>query len=268
LNSINALPLLSVIVRTLGNDINLLKKAVTSVFENSYSNIEIIIVFQGIDFETFEKVNYEISSHLPSMNINYIQNKTTKDERSKNLNLGLAASKGKYLAFLDDDDYVAPNHYENLISAIKRDNAAMAFCIARVVNENGEVKHGLFEGRYLDKLSFYKDNFITIHSFVVAKEVIDRLNIKFDERLQLAEDYLFLLPIYMKEVVSFVQERSCFYRIVSKESQSFSNYEESGLRDKQYALLKKLRRPYKPNFLQKMKMKLKRKLKLVYSVTE
>lgn len=267
MSTIETIPLLSVIIRSLGRDRSLLKKAVTSVFENSYSNIEIIIVFQGIDATLFEQVKMEISSLVPNRKIHFIQNKTTKDERSKNLNLGLAASKGEYLAFLDDDDYVAPNHYENLISAIKRDKTSMAFCIARVVDEKGEVKQGLFEGRFIDKLSFYKDNFITIHSYVVTKEVIKRLNLQFDERLQLAEDYLFLLPIYMKEVVSFVRERTCFYRIVSKESQSFTAYEESGLRDQQYALLKKLRRPYKPNFLKKLKMKIKRKLKLVHRVT-
>lgn len=234
--------LLSVIIRTMGKNIELLNKAIDSIFNNTYPNIEVIVVFQGTDDSLFQKIESEISSLCKHKTIHFIQNETDEDERSKNLNLGLKAAKGEYLAFLDDDDYVAQNHYQNLISAIEKEETDLAFCIANVVDETGKPKSGLFEGRYIDKLSFYKDNFITIHSFVVTKEVIERLNLKFEERLQLAEDYLFLLPIYMKETVSFVKESSCYYKIVSKESQSFTAYEESGKRDQQYKLLKTLRR--------------------------
>ncbi|AFL81731.1 glycosyl transferase [Aequorivita sublithincola DSM 14238] len=260
--------LLSVIVRTMGKDMELLKKAIDSIFRNTYPNIELIVVFQGTDDALFQKIESEVSAVWEYRKIQFIQNKTDEDERSKNLNLGLEAAKGLYIAFLDDDDYVAENHYKNLILAIEKEKTDLAFCIANVVDEKGQPKPGLFEERYIDKLSFYKDNFITIHSFVVTREVIERLDLKFEERLQLAEDYLFLLPIYMKETVSFVEERSCYYRIVSKESQSFTAYEESGKRDQQYKLLKTLRRQYKPYFFQKWFMKTKRLLGLVYQVAE
>ncbi|WP_160110612.1 glycosyltransferase [Aequorivita lipolytica] len=264
----NNLPLLSVIVRTLGSDIELLRKALSSVFKNSYSNIEVVIVFQGIDKALFEAVKNDINLQWPNKAVHFIQNKTINDERSKNLNMGLEAARGEYFAFLDDDDYVAPTHYENLISAISREKTSMAFCLAQVVDENDKIKAELFDGRFIDKLSFYKDNFITIHSFVVTGNAIERLNLKFDERLQLAEDYLFLLPLYMNEAVSFVPERTSFYRIVSEESQSFTSYENSGKRAQQYELLKNLKRRYKPSFFQKLNLKIRRLRGLVYKVEE
>ncbi|WP_347372844.1 glycosyltransferase [Aequorivita sp. Q41] len=268
MDTLNTLPKLSVIVRTMGRDIELLKKAVNSIFENSYPSIEVIVVFQGTDSLIFEQVKNNLTAFFPKKKIVFIQNKTNEDERSKNLNLGMRSAQGEYLAFLDDDDFVASNHYENLISAIKNNNTVMAFCISQVVDETGKQKPGLFVGRYIDKVSFYKDNFITIHSFVVAKNTVKQLGLEFDERLQLAEDYLFLLPIYMNNSVSFVKERSCYYRIVSKESQSFTAYETSGKRDQQYKLLKKLKRRYKPSLFQKMVVKIKRMCGMVYKVTE
>ncbi len=244
----------------------LLKKAINSIFESSYPNIEVILVFQGIDNAIFGRMKNEVGSLFPKKMIHFVQHKTTTDERSKNLNLGLAAANGDFIAFLDDDDFVAPVHYENLIAAIRKNNSSMAFCIAKVVDEKGNPKTGLFKGRFIDKLSFYKDNFITINSFVVTRKAVERLNLKFDERLQLAEDYLFLLPLFMNETASFVHDRTCYYRIVSNESQSFTTYEQSGERAEQYALLKTLRRPYKPSLFQKLIMLVKRRMGLVYKV--
>lgn len=248
--------MLSIIVRTLGN-IKMLKRALQSINVSTYANIEVIVVYQGKNNTIFTDLK-KLEKVFKRIQIKFISNSTDKDERSKNLNLGMQEISGTYLAFLDDDDYVAPNHYNNLISALKKSNSELAYNIVNIVGKDNNLKNTPFKGWYLDKLTFIKENFITINSFVLNVNLIDKSFLKFNEKLVLAEDYVFLLPIFLKYKSVYVNEKTSFYYIENDQSNSFETSDELGIRAAQFKIMKDFRKTLKIPLIEKINLKLNR----------
>jgi glycosyltransferase involved in cell wall biosynthesis len=246
--------LLSVIVRTVGFDLELLEKCLLSIQNSDYSTIEIIVVYQGID-----SVKLNLIKNL-KLNVSYsvLINEVEYDDRSKNLNLGLSMSKGSYLAFLDDDDFVSRNHYSNLIELLVKEKSSLAYCLCNVVNKEGVILDDIFKNRYLDKIGLKKDNFITIHSFVINKKNIDSSFLYFKEDLKLAEDYIFILPIFINFKTSYHPERTSFYLIPEKESNSFTTYKSNGEYVNQRNIMNKYRREINLNLFERASIYYKR----------
>ena len=100
--------LVSAIITT-HNRKDLLKRAIDSVFAQTYPNIELIVVDDASNDGTSEmcddnRINYIFIPKLESHGGNYARN------------LGIKASKGEYCAFLDDDDYWLPTKIEKQVA--------------------------------------------------------------------------------------------------------------------------------------------------------
>lgn len=54
-------------------------------------------------------------------------------------NVGIDNAKGKYICFIDSDDYIESTYIEELYNAIKKNNAKMAQCNISKVNDNKKV---------------------------------------------------------------------------------------------------------------------------------
>lgn len=95
-------PLVSIILPTY-NRRKMLEKAIESVFEQSFTDWELIIIDDASTDDTQEKMT-ELDSKeekLRYMRIPKISNKGI----SEYLNIGLRNARGKYIARIDDDDY-------------------------------------------------------------------------------------------------------------------------------------------------------------------
>jgi glycosyltransferase involved in cell wall biosynthesis len=96
------IPKVSIIVPTY-NRSNLLKRAVKSLLDQTYDNIEIIIIDDLSTDDTQEMVSSTFNKAIASKNLIYYRNEEKK-ERSTSRNKGLSLSTGVYISFLDDDD--------------------------------------------------------------------------------------------------------------------------------------------------------------------
>lgn len=131
-------PLVSVIIPTYRRSDTLLR-AINSVYSQTYNNIEIIVVDDNASFPEVRKQNER--SLLDYPNIIFVKNKINLGG-GLSRNVGIRISKGKYVAFLDDDDEYLPNKIEEQMKLMLEkvnDNVAVVYCYADMINVNGSV---------------------------------------------------------------------------------------------------------------------------------
>lgn len=106
-------PTVSVIIPTY-NRVGLLERAIESVLSQTYRDFEIIIVDDASSDNTQEMIGSKFQVELKRGIIRTLKN-TQKKERSFSRNEGMAATKGRYIALLDDDDVWLPDHLRILV---------------------------------------------------------------------------------------------------------------------------------------------------------
>ena len=130
-----------------------LNKCVDSVLSQTYKNIELILVDDGstdmslsICMEYAEKDNRVI-----------VLSKINEGQAAAR-NLGLKYAKGDYIGFVDSDDWISPNMYEMLMSAMLRHNADITVCGRENVDINGDLLNRLFT--FENGFKMYKEDAI------------------------------------------------------------------------------------------------------------
>ena len=215
---------ISFIIRTtLSRDINYLHRAIASIFTNQYSNIEIIIVYQGTQMEKLEEIN-TLSLKYPSIKFQVLHNNTNVDERSKNLNLGIKGSTGRFIAFLDDDDQIMPHYINSIIPKLIESGRAWALC--KTLINSSEKKYIVKRIRKFNYIRLLVSNYICIHAIILDKTKIPAESLHFDENLTSYEDYLLLLNLGRTFSPLFVKAVLCIYNI-ENEDVKLSNYKKN-----------------------------------------
>lgn len=103
------------------NGSRFLKKSITSVLSQSYKNLELIIVDDSSTDSSVDIIRYYAKK---DNRIRYVQLKKKLRGDGFARNLGIAKSKGDYIAFIDVDDFWYPNKLDYQINNIKNNNAS------------------------------------------------------------------------------------------------------------------------------------------------
>ena len=128
--------LLSVIIPAY-NTAKFLNKCVESVVNQTYKNIEIIIVNNGSTDNTpqicdelkakYNNRKFKIINLNPNQGINWAR----RD--------GVKAASGEYIAFIDSDDYLEPTAYEQTIKVLEEHDCDMAQFGIKLVDRDGNL---------------------------------------------------------------------------------------------------------------------------------
>lgn len=104
-------PMVSILIPTF-NRRRYLSEALASAVHQSYANLQVIVINDGGQ-DVGDIVNAYGDPRVVLIN--------RKENRGKafSLNEALARAKGKYIAYLDDDDLYYPNHIETLVNALE-----------------------------------------------------------------------------------------------------------------------------------------------------
>jgi len=206
----------SIVIRTLEGRMHFLDRALFSVFCNTYPCKEALIVYQGFNEDYLDKLK-SYASIYPEMKIEVIQNKETGDRRARNLNLGIRNSTGRYLCFLDDDDFFYPNHLSLLTDLLEENDKAWAYSQVCVdLEDRGFVisKTCPFLHEEFSFTELLKENFIPLHTFLVDTYRIKDKTILFaDESLTRLEDYYILLHLAFNYEPAFSPEITVSYSL-------------------------------------------------------
>lgn len=226
--------LVTIIVRTSQEKrLPLLNKALLSIVANDYRPIEIIIVAQS-EQQNFIDYLQNICKQftVDQIQVKLIINYTSKDERAKNLNLGIKVANARYIGFLDDDDIFYEYHISSLIKKITASEltswtySQVAMSICNLDDDNNINILSIDYPFKKDKFSLQeilKDNFIPLHSYLIDRNKIKAEVIYFDESFPVLEDYEFLLRLIYHSKPTFINEITCEYRFYMNYSSSNIN---------------------------------------------
>lgn len=123
-------PLVSVVIPCF-NDHLYLRKALDSINNQTYSNIEILIVDDGSGFET-----KKILSELKQVNLRILTQENAGPSAARNS--GIKNSRGELILPLDADDFFEPGYISEAVEIFKNYPAVgMVTCHAYVFSETG-----------------------------------------------------------------------------------------------------------------------------------
>lgn len=114
--------MISVIV-TVYNIEEYVKRCVISILEQSYRNLEIILVDDG-STDGSGRICDELAEKENRLRVLHRSNGGPADAR----NAGIAVAKGDFIGFVDGDDWVEPDMYERMMGALLEQCADMAIC--------------------------------------------------------------------------------------------------------------------------------------------
>lgn len=213
--------LVSVIITT-HNRVNLLPRAIDSVIQQSYSFIECLVVDDASDDGT--------ESYCKQRNdIIYIRI-APKESKGGNRarNIGIRASKGEYVAFLDDDDYWFPTKIEKQLGLMERKHFALCSCgrCIEVIQPDKcfkvtEDNFGRFFPEDMRKQIFNK--VCTTTSLIMVRRV-DLISIGlFDENLRYWQEYEMCIRLSQIGKFGYTDDILAVYRADSLDSQRLTN---------------------------------------------
>ena len=191
---------ISVIIPTY-NRIDVLPRALDSVFSQSDPLTDVIVVDDGSDDGTADMV----SAKYPEVKLIKQQNTGVSAARNR----GIAESKGGWIAFLDSDDEWKPQKLERQIICIAENPDAVLIHTDEIWIRDGKrvnpmKKHQKSGGRIFQKC--LPLCVISPSSVLVKRSLLEEIG-NFDEDLDVCEDYDLWLRICAEYPVHYVDEK-------------------------------------------------------------
>lgn len=128
--------LVSVVVATYKREESL-RKSLKSLVEQTYNDVEIIVVDDNANEEWNKKVKIIVDEISQLHPIIYIKNKVNKGS-AETRNIGIKKATGDYITFLDDDDLYMPNKIKNQVEHMIKTNSDFSITDLELLNESGK----------------------------------------------------------------------------------------------------------------------------------
>ena len=191
-----------------------IKKCLNSLVNQTLQEIQIILVNDGS-----KDKSGEIAKEYAQMYKNKIlylekENGGLSDAR----NYGIPYAEGEYIAFIDSDDYIDENAYEEMYDKAKKENSDYVECdfIWEYPNKNKIDRYK----EYTDLKEMFKNVRVVAWNKLIKRSLIEEHKIEFPKGLRYEDVEFFykMVPYYNK--VSFVKEPLIHY---IQRSSSISN---------------------------------------------
>ncbi len=181
-------PKISIITPTYNTDEKYLQEMINSVLDQTYTNWELCIADDAsINYDTikllqkYEKLDQRIK----------ILYRKTNGHISEASNSALSLANGKYIAFLDHDDTLAPNALYEMVKKLNENkNLKLIYSDEDKIDENGKRFNPHFKSGWNPDL-FFSQNYIC-HLVLIKKEIVDKIG-GFRKGYEGSQDYDLLL---------------------------------------------------------------------------
>lgn len=206
-----------------------LPKCIYSIIQQTYKDLEIIIIDDGS-----KKGTAEICDSLAKEDNRIIVYHKKNEGVSIARNFGIGKASGEYIGFVDSDDWIDFDMYENLIKKIKKFNVDMVMCDATTIFNDNSSEQDTFNTLSESKL-ITKEEINSQMLFEIAGSAwrclyrranLINYKIKFPSGLKFSEDRIFNLNAIGNSKRIYYLKKSLYNRYVRKGSAVNSYYPE------------------------------------------
>lgn len=139
MNKKNTYPLVSVVISTYRRD-ELLKRALLSVGNQTYPNVEIVVADDNADSQWNRKIEHIIEDVRGRISYPILYLKTSENKGvAATRNLGIKEAGGEYITFLDDDDIYLEDKIERQLEDMLRTDADYGITNLYLYNEEDKL---------------------------------------------------------------------------------------------------------------------------------
>ena len=194
-------PEISIIVPAYNEEKHIVR-CLDSILAQTFSDFEVLCIDDGSTDKTFD-----IITEYSKKDSRIVPLKNTGKGVSSARNFGIDNSKGKYIGFVDSDDFIQPQIYEFLHRAITENNCDMS-CCNYIRTENFEIKAFDYNAVKCKDNDFYVyENEKSIIASSVCNKLVDKnlfyKKFKF-ENYKYGEDSLFCSNLW-------INTKNCFF---------------------------------------------------------
>lgn len=202
-------PLVSFVICEHNTPIEYFREAILSVVNQTYKNIEIIIVN---DKTKIDLSNEELLKDPRIIIINNNQNLGLAASR----NIGISYSKGEYIAIMDTDDICFPKRIEKQVNYMeKHKDVICAGSYVQLFGKKNLKQRFIIPNNEKYRCMLFFGNYPTLinPSSILRKSALIMNDIKYNEELKTAEDYMMWVTLSDIGKVKMIKKILLKYRI-------------------------------------------------------
>ena len=171
------------------------EKSILSVINQSYKNLELIIIYDDESMDDFEYISKICNKFKNIKIIKNIKNLGAGESR----NIGIKSATGDLVAFIDADDFWYEEKLEKQINFLKKNNYKFIFCNYIKKSQNSE-KEVVCKKKYLGYSNLLKSCDIGLSTVLIETNLIKK---NLFPSLKTKEDYVVWLQITKKEIQAY-----------------------------------------------------------------
>ena len=197
-------PFFSIIIPTY-NRAQCLGVCIQSVFQQSYRDWELIVIDDGSTDDTKARVGEYRDKRL-----RYYYQKN--QERCVARNNGIVRAKGRYICFLDSDDYLLEHHLQVFYRTIEKAQEKTAIFRTGFFYKKGKkllASPFYNKKKYRHPIPFFMDNMVGIHTLCIHRDILQKH--QFPPTFYHWQDTHLLLRILADYPFFQIPEHTCVY---------------------------------------------------------
>ena len=216
------------------------EECIRSVFAQSYTDFEIIIIDDGSTDNTVE-ICEELAKEDSRIRIHLGKHRGVSAAR----NIGLDVAQGEFVFFIDSDDVIHPFLFETLVSGMREHGAGISgSCVVSVFEENWDKVRKRIEEPTESANTTYQDHEETLHAIFCTQSPLSEIGgvmfrrdliggTKFKTDLYIGEDFYFIYENLIKGADAVFIDKKWYYCRIHQKNSSW-DFKFSGFHNRFY----------------------------------
>lgn len=203
----NLLPTISIVISVYNCEIYI-REMLDSILSSTFKEWECILIDDASTDNTWDVIQSYVDKRIISF----------KNERqeglTKNLNKGISKARGKYIVRVDGDDIVYPDRFEKQVRFMDNNpDILLSGCSMQYFGKRYDIAKANISSDKELRVRLLFNPVIMHPTFIVRKEVLDKWNIRYNEKLRYAQDYDLLYQIIQYGRIANISDVLVKYRV-------------------------------------------------------